>query len=82
MRSSVQRAKQYRSRAEEFRAIAEDWQQPVARHALMYLADEYEMLAERLEQEPDVLEALAASAAILRRSGELAGSRPDKGLLG
>lgn len=48
-----ERAKRYRTHAEEIRTTAEEVKHPESRAALLRLADTYDRLAARLETEPD-----------------------------
>lgn len=50
MRSYPSRAQSYRDRAEELRAKADDFHDPVNRKTIEVLAEEYQAMADRLEK--------------------------------
>jgi hypothetical protein len=49
MRSNIERARGYRDRAEELRALTDLSYEPFAKEALQRLAKEYDALAEKLD---------------------------------
>ena len=50
MPERLERAKRYRHRAEELRAMAEDWRDPETLHQVTELALDYERMAAELER--------------------------------
>ena len=50
MHDTVQRAKEYRERAEELRTIAQDWMDPETQQSLLKVAIDYERMADSLER--------------------------------
>jgi|GraSoiStandDraft_8_1057269.scaffolds.fasta_scaffold168093_1 hypothetical protein len=67
MRNDIERAQQYRYRAEELRAISASWLEEDARHMLERVACDYERMATVLEQR---MEAGEQHAAIFCNGGE------------
>jgi hypothetical protein len=62
MHDQVQRAKQYRQRAEELRTIAQDWIGQDTQRTLLKVAIDYERMAVSLER---VANAPAATAGLI-----------------
>lgn len=62
MRSHAQKAKHYRDRAAEIRAIAADMTDPHARASLLATAEQYEFVAEWFERTPDIASSVRAKA--------------------
>jgi hypothetical protein len=49
MHSDFERARRYRERAVELRALTETWREPVARATLEWLAKDFDALADKLD---------------------------------
>ena len=58
VRSNAERAKLYRARAEEIRALVAEWLEPEACRQMLAAAAFYDELATELETSPDIAQAL------------------------
>ena len=52
MQDTAERARRYRTRADELRAMSADWKNPETRAMLVRIAEDYEKLAALLDESP------------------------------